>query len=917
MRPLADNSSEEAIGQATQIERPDGFSHLDSTENWQYVILEDIALRAPLDSVLPKLAHMLEGLLPGSRASILVLEGDRLRVAAAPSLPDAYNRAIDGVQIGPSVGSCGTAAFFARPVLVSDIQTDPLWEGFRDLAEEAGLRACWSTPILSQTKVLGTFAVYLPHPCQPEPEFLIWMQRAQHLACLALESDRAVRQLRDSEERYRTLVDHAKDGMFLFDANRKVIDVNRRACESLQYSAEELIGCTIPLFDKTFDDARMLPEVQALKENGQEFCFESRHQRRDGTTFPVEVRGRPFQSHGEERVLTLVSDISERKRAQATLERQRQLLLEAQQIAGMGHFEMSLQTRQLSWSDSLCRIYGLEPATQRAGVEAFFAQLHPNDREVVERAIENALHDRIPFRTRQRIIRPDGQMRVLETNGKLECDENGLPTHLIGACLDITDRLETELALQRANEIAQLTEWIFDAQNQTFEVQTGGSFLLERLERRIHPADLEMVRQAWQRMLTEGAPYDLQNRMLRNGRISWIRVCANPILGVTGRVERVSGVTQDITLQRQLEEQLRESQKMEAVGRLAGGVAHDFNNLLTVIQGYTALLEADPDAETSQEAIQSIRQASERAAALTSQLLAFSRRTFVEPQIVDIHPIIQRANNLIRSLLGEDIGCCVQLAPEPCVIRIDPTQFEQVLINLVVNARDAMSQGGLLTIRTSSDESSVSLAVADQGQGMDSEILEHIFEPFFTTKALGSGTGLGLAVVHGVVTRWGGAIQVQSTPGSGTTFRLTFDRIIDQPLTPPAEAAPEAVGGPETILWVEDEQAVRGVARRLLEGYGYKVVCVPHASDAVEIDPHTVDLLLTDVIMPTMSGTDLANQLRLRRPDLPVLYVSGYTDDRVPMENLQPGRDGFLQKPFTPASLACKVRQILDDRGPP
>ena len=471
--PFADNSSEEATGQAPQIERPDGFSQLDSTENWQYVILEDIALRAPLDSILPKLAHMLEGLLPGSRASILVLEGDRLRVAAAPSLPEAYNRAIDGVQIGPSVGSCGTAAFFARPVIVSDIQTDPLWEGYRELAEAAGLRACWSTPILSQAKVLGTFAVYLPQPSHPEAEFLIWMQRAQHLACLALESERAVRQLRDSEERYRTLVDHARDGMFLFDANRRVIDVNRSACESLQYSAEELVGCTISLFDPYFDDSTMLPEVQARKEGGLEFRFESRHRRRDGTTFPVEVRGRPFQSHGEERVLTLVSDISERKQAQATLERQRQLLMEAQQIAGMGHFEMNLQTQQLSWSDSLCRIYGLEPSNLLTGVEAFFAQLHPNDREAVERAIENVLKDRVPFRTRQRIFRPDGQMRVLETNGKLECDESGAPTHLIGVCLDITDRLETELALQRANQIAQLTEWIYDVHSQTFYVQTG------------------------------------------------------------------------------------------------------------------------------------------------------------------------------------------------------------------------------------------------------------------------------------------------------------------------------------------------------------------------------------------------------------------------------------------------------------
>ncbi|MBS2038470.1 PAS domain S-box protein [bacterium] len=887
---------------------------MESTENWQYVILEDIASRAPLDTVLPKLAHMLEGLLPGSRASILVLEGDRLRVAAAPSLPEFYNRAIDGVQIGPSVGSCGTAAFSARPVIVSNIQTDPLWEGYRNLAEEAGLRACWSTPILSQSQVLGTFAVYLPQPAEPDPEFLVWMQRAQHLACLALESERAVRQLRDSEERYRTLVDHAKDGMFLFDANLIVVDVNRSACDSLQYSAEELIGGTIAKFDPYFDFQSLSPDVIARKEAGQEFRFESRHRRRDGTSFPVEVRGLPFQNHGEERVLTLVSDISERRQAQAALERQRRLLLEAQEIAGMGHFEINLQTRQVTWSESLCRIYGLKPFDHQTDEETFFAPLHPNDREVVERAIEKSLQDRAPFRIRERIIRPDSQMRVLETNCKVDCDDHGSPTHLIGACLDITERLETELALQRANEIAQLTEWVYDVHSQTFFLQTGASFLLERFERNIHPADLEMVRQAWRKTLSEGVPYDVQNRMLREGRVSWIRACANPILGVTGRVERVSGVTQDITVQRQLEEQLRESQKMEAVGRLAGGVAHDFNNLLTVIQGYTMLLETDHDAETSQEAIQSIRQASDRAAALTSQLLAFSRRTFVEPQIIDIHPLIQRSNNIIRSLLGENIHCQVQLATEPCIIRIDPSQFEQVLINLVVNARDAMPQGGMLTIQTSRDESSVSITVADQGHGMDSEVLEHIFEPFFTTKALGSGTGLGLAVVHGVVSRWGGAIQVESIPGAGTSFRLTFELVTNHPPSLPAEPPPEAVGGVETILWVEDEPAVRDIARQALEGFGYKVLCSTQASEASLVDPAAVDLLLTDVIMPTMSGTELACRLRQARPDLPVLYVSGYTDDRIPWENLQPGRDAFLQKPFTPAALARKVRQLLDEK---
>ncbi|MBS2040649.1 PAS domain S-box protein [bacterium] len=887
---------------------------MDTEQNWQNTILEDIALHAPLDSILPKLVLMLEELLPGSRASILLLEGGCLRLAAAPSLSSAYNGAIDGLRIGPSVGSCGTAAYLAQPVLVSDIQKDPRWDQFRDLAQQEGLRACWSTPILARGQVLGTFAVYFSEPTEPEPLYLLWMQRAQHLACLAVQSDRAVSQLRESEERYRILVDQAKDGIFLLDKDRIILDVNRGACDSLQYSPSQLIGKPISLFNPDFRPERLPLEIDSDQPAHPEFQFESRHRRQDGSSFPVEVRGRLFRNHGEIRILALVSDISERRQAHTDLERQRQLLLEAQQIAGLGHFEMNLLTNQLTWSDSLYRIYGVDPETFTPSLEAFFEQVHSEDREPLQQAIQTALRERSAFHTRERILRPDGDIRVLESNGKVEQDERGRPTHLIGACLDITDRLETERALQRANEIARLTNWVYDLAGRTFCLQNGAAIPLERIVTLIHPADLEGAQQAWSQTLKEGLAYDQQFRLVRDGRINWIRVWANPSLGPNGQVEKLSGVTQDITHQRKLEDQFRESQKMEAVGRLAGGVAHDFNNLLTVIQGYTELLAAESDEETSQEALDFIRQASDRAATLTSQLLAFGRRTLVEPQVLDIHPLIQRSLALIRSLLGENIECQLEFAKEPCIIRIDPAQFEQMLMNLVVNARDAMPQGGLLRILSQRDPDLVRLVIADQGHGIDGEMLEHIFEPFFTTKGLGKGTGLGLAVVHGVVTRWGGSIHVDSSPGEGTAFHINFPVAHEQPQSPAPEPVVQAAAGAETLLWVEDEQAVRAVAGKALEGYGYKVLALSNPRLALEVEPGSIDLLITDVIMPGMSGIELAAQLRAQRPDLPVLFVSGYTDDRIQLENLRPGREAFLQKPFTPTTLASKVRQLLDER---
>jgi len=386
---------------------------------------------------------------------------------------------------------------------------------------------------------------------------------------------------------------------------------------------------------------------------------------------------------------------------------------------------------------------------------------------------------------------------------------------------------------------------------------------------------------------------------------------------------------------RSLEAQLALSQRMEAVGRLAGGVAHDFNNILTAISGYADLLLADlPESDDRRRDVEEIHQAAQRAASLTQQLLAFSRRQVLKPKVIDLNALVRNTEKMLRRLIGEDILFASVLHPRLGNVRADPGQLEQVIVNLAVNSRDAMPDGGRLTIETRNVELDdsyaadhptvkpggyVLLAVSDTGVGMDEETKARIFEPFFTTKVRGKGTGLGLATVYGIVQQTGGHISTYSEPGKGTTMRVYLPRVNEpaDPIDRPEEFAPEQLRGTETILLVEDEAPVRAVTRQLLERNGYTVLEASNGASALALvdgnDRLRVDLLLTDVIMPGMSGRDLATHLVAHRPKLHVLYMSGYTDDAVVRHGmLEPGL-AYLEKPFRPAILLRKVRAALDE----
>jgi PAS domain S-box-containing protein len=447
----------------------------------------------------------------------------------------------------------------------------------------------------------------------------------------------------------------------------------------------------------------------------------------------------------------------------------------------------------------------------------------------------------------------------------------------------------------------------------------------------IHPDDQERVEQAWFLRARRG-DYDEVYRIVRpDGTVRWIRDRGFPIRNEAGEVHRMLGTAADITEQRQLEEQLRQAQKMESVGRLAGGVAHDFNNLLTVINGMADLVIAGLDEDDPiRHDLQQIRLAGDRAAALTGRLLAISRRQILKPEVINLTTVVEDLETMVHRVIGEDVELVLALGRDVESVKADPGQIEQALLNLVVNARDAMPDGGTLTIETRNVTLDAAYAadhpgtrpgphamvsVGDTGVGMDDVTRERIFEPFFTTKALGKGTGLGLSMVYGIVKQSGGSIHVSSEPGRGATFRIYLPAVSERPVPRPSPSTPAVARGHETVLVVEDEPALRELTTRILTGAGYSVLVAGSGAEALAVlERHkgAVDLLFTDVVMPGMTGRELAVRLATVRPAMRVLYTSGYTEDAILRYGVLDDASRFLTKPYTPAELRRRIREALD-----
>jgi PAS domain S-box-containing protein len=597
--------------------------------------------------------------------------------------------------------------------------------------------------------------------------------------------------------------------------------------------------------------------------------------------------------------------------------------------------------RYLDANPGICRMLGYE-RDQLVGLQATDV-VAPEETVHIEPAL-TAIGARTDYHREWRFRRRDGSTFDAEVIATQMPDGN-----ILAMIRDITDRNKAVEAVRAAEErmrfaleSADVGIWEMDFRtgevrwSEILEAQYGlaaGAFggTFDAFVALVHPDDRAGVRRAVDDATRKGGEFTLQHRIVRpDGRMRWISGAGQVLLGPDRSPLRAVGISLDETARQTLEAQFQQAQKMEAIGRLAGGVAHDFNNLLTAILGYCELVLDDlrPDDPLRFE-IAEIDKAGRRAADLTRQLLAFSRKQIIEPTLLDVNEVVHGLQSLLQRLISEDVEIVFALDERPMVVTADRGQIEQVVMNLAVNARDAMPSGGRLTIETAHVElddtyaathfqvtpgAYVALTLTDTGAGMTADVLAHLFEPFFTTKEAGKGTGLGLATVHGIVTRSGGSVGVYSEPGRGTSFKVYLPRA-DASVAAEEPAAPAAQlhGEGRTVLVVDDAEGLRLLMSRTLARQGFEVLLAANAAEALRlVEGHpTIDVLLTDVVMPGASGPELTADLQARRSGLKVIYMSGYTEDAIVHHGvLKPGI-AFLHKPFTAHALGQKIHEVL------
>lgn len=714
------------------------------------------------------------------------------------------------IEIGQ--GMCGTCAQTRQFTYVpeTELKTHPQGEELR----QSNFRMCVAIPLMADDSVLGT----MTFASRTRSELTTWeldfVQTIGQLVSAAKAQRFIENQIRDSEQRFRTLVDNTADALIVYDAKGFILEVNRATCDALLYPRQELLG-------RNLRDGLIVEdgEPSTLSETQKKFpctaLITGGLRRKDGSIFPVEVRANAIEYHGQPAVLAAVRDTTarlEEEKQKRRAEETRRLILE--------------QANMVTW------------------------EANPSD------------------------------LTFSLLYGPCEA--------LLGACAE-------------------------------YWRQPG--FWLER----VHPNDLDAVREKLAQAVHSRQRFECRMRHT-SGHFLWVEIFAEA-LKEKNEVERLRGVMSDISARKGLEDSLRHSQKMEAIGRLAGGVAHDFNNMLTVISTSADLLmiHSSMNHETC-EIIKSIQDAVARAQGLTSQLLLFGRNSIPRQQYLNLNEVVTNICRLLNRVIGEQIRLSSELAPDLPSILMDPSQLDQVIINLAVNARDAMPRGGNLLLRTSLSEVDnslssfadlapgkyVELTVSDSGCGMSEEIVAKIFEPFFTTKPFGLGSGLGLSVVYGVIRDAGGAIQVESTPGQGSSFRIKLPAASSVQVADQVLGKPSIARGNERVLLVEDEPSVSRVTSMGLRLYGYQVLEANSASQAMQIARSlqgNIDLLITDLVMPLVNGTELAKEILHNYPNVKVLCLSGYSPS-----TLLSGSDDlpFLAKPFSIQELVSKIREVLD-----
>ncbi len=812
--------------------------------------------------------------------------------------------------------------------------------------------------------------------------------------------------LPDEDTLFRDAFHYAPIGMAVVGGRGEIRLSNRSFQRMLGYTEEELEQITFLEVTHPDDQESCATAVEKMQGGGGRLYFpQKRYVRKDGTwlwatvhgSFRLDDEGHPVYG------LIQVQDISARVHGEAEVTRSHARLEHAQRIAQVGSWEVEFATDEVTWSAELYRIYGLSPTSFHPTYETYLDRIHVDDRTRIREQVK-AIRDRQwddsrPLVLQHRIVRPDGSVRDITTEGHLERDDKGRAVRLVGTSQDVTAREAAQRALEKQvrqedavaalgrealqnEDIAAVLQLgveraatMLDADfGRLAEILPGGESVIVRASvgwptgdeaPLVHDiaADAQTAEalQEQRAVILENVAEDtsLATPFMPPGHdaVSGMTV---PVIGPHGPIGVLSvhsraprlystddirflqsiGVLLATAIERkqtekalvQREQQLFAAQKMEAIARLAGGVAHDFNNLLLVISGFAGLLQRQlRDDDPRLREVNAISQAADRASKLTRQLLAFGRKQVLQPQPLDINEVVKDIRRMLSRMLGEDITIEVDLASELACVEADPGQLEQVLLNLAVNARDAMPDGGRIRFSTRNIEidedmastfdglepgNHVLLSIEDNGVGMDVATQSQVFEPFFSTKERDKGSGLGLSTVYGIVKQSGGDITLRSRVGRGTRIDVYLPWALEGiPATEPDPTPTVVPGGVETLLVVEDEDAVRSLAVRILAEYGYTVLDAANGKEALQTlrEASTpVDMLVTDVVMPGMGGPELAQKTRRMLPDMPVLFVSGYADQRDRMRDALEHDAAFLRKPFSPADLARAVRTLLD-----
>jgi len=776
---------------------------------------------------------------------------------------------------------------------------------------------------------------------------------------LAIERKRAEEALNRSEERYRELVENALDIIYTHDLKGNYTSVNKASERLTGYSEGESLAMNIADMVAPEFIEKVKVMIAAKLAGDEVTAYEVETIAKDGHRIALEVNTRIIYENGiAVSVQGIARDITDRKHANQALQESedRYRTLFETSPDGVAMFDMHMKV--LVANGRSAEIFGYPNASEMIGKDAFDL-IAP---KFVDRAKRNfdAIREFGKLAPVESLgIRADGNEFAVEFSATLVRDTDRQPIGVLGVVRDITERkqaeeklIRSESNLAKSQEIAHLGSWEMDIpesgdvnlgdlrwSDEVFRIfgYTPGEIEInnDAFFDAVHPGDRASVTEAMAEALRDGKDFRIDHRiLLRDGSERSVHEHSEIIVDKkTGKPIRMIGTIQDVTSGKQLEEQLRHSQKMEAVGVLAGGIAHDFNNLLTAINGYGDLtLRKMPPDDPLRGNVQEIRNAGERAAALTEQLLSFSRKNVLQPKVHNLNPLLTEIEKMLRRIVRENIELRTVLDPELGNINADPGQIEQVIMNLAVNARDAMPNGGMLTIETQNiylDKDYVSqhiaitpgrfvkMTVTDNGEGMDEKTQRRAFEPFFSTKEVGKGTGLGLSTVFGIVKQSGGDIMVYSEVGHGTTFKIYLPRVDDdvEKSRWKEDIDEGSYSGSETILLVEDEGVVRTLVRDVLKSNGYRVLETASGSEALSVCgtySEPIQLLLTDVIMPKMSGSELKVMVTEQRPEIKVLFMSGYTDDAISAGGFLDRGTAFIEKPFSPDSLARKVRETLD-----